>query len=71
MPSPTEIADETFADCEHCGDPIDYCQGHGHWADHEACDPEDCEVAADRYVVAAEADDQRRIDAGEWGLAWL
>lgn len=35
------------------------------------CDPDDCEDAADREVAKAQDDVERRMDAGEWGLAWL
>ena len=35
------------------------------------CDPDDCEAAAHRAVEQAEADDEARIERGEWGAAWL
>ena len=41
----TESAEEWVANCTQCGDPIDYCLGHGNAADDPDCDCYACERA--------------------------
>jgi hypothetical protein len=60
---PYHDVDEYISRCPACGDPIDYCQGHGASGDptgfailaghddgdHSGCHPQGCEDAAVRY----------------------